>query len=43
MKNHSCDVEGDSDGHPVEVLLHDKVLMAMCILYLCVMFIILYL
>lgn len=40
---YSLDVEGDSDGDPVEVLLHDKVLMAMCILYLCVMFIILYL
>lgn len=29
---YSLDVEGDSDGDPVEVLLHDKVLMAMGVL-----------
>lgn len=40
---YSLDVEGDSDGDPVEVLLHDKVLMLLCVLYLAVMFLILYL
>lgn len=40
---YSLDIEGDSDGDPVEVLLHDKVLLALCILYLAVMFAILYL
>lgn len=39
---YSLDVEGDSDGDPVEVLIHDKVLLALCVLYLSVMFIILY-
>lgn len=39
---YSMDVEGDSDGDPVEVLLHDKILMFLCALYLAVMFIILY-
>jgi len=36
-------IEGESDGDPVEVLLHDKVLLALCGLYLAVMFMILYL
>lgn len=40
---YSLDVEGESDGDPVEVLLHDKVLLALCVLYLAVMFMILYL
>lgn len=40
---YSMDIEGDSDGDPVEVLLHDKVLLALCILYLAAMFMILYL
>lgn len=40
---YSLDVEGDSDGDPVEVLLHDKFLMILCMLYLAVMFMILYL
>lgn len=40
---YSLDIEGDSDGDPVEVLLHDKVLLALCVLYLAVMFAILYL
>ena len=39
---YSLAVEGDSDGDPVEVLLHDKVLLALCVLYLAVMFVILY-
>lgn len=36
------DVEGDSDGDPVEVLLHDRTLLALCALYLAVMFFLLY-
>ncbi len=40
---YSLDIEGESDGDPVEVLLHDKVLLTLCVLYLAVMFIILYL
>lgn len=40
---YSLDIEGDFDGDPVEVLLHDKVLLALCILYLGFMFVILYL
>lgn len=40
---YSFDIEGESDGDPVEVLLHDKVLLALCILYFAVMFMILYL
>lgn len=39
---YSLNIEGDSDGDPVEVLLHDKVLLALCILYLTIMFVILY-
>ena len=40
---YSLDIEGESDGDPVEVLLHDKILLALCVLYLAVMFMILYL
>ena len=40
---YSLDVEGESDGDPVEVLLHDKVLLVLCLLYFFVMFAILYL
>lgn len=39
---YSMDIEGDSDGDPVEVLLHDKVLLALCIVYVAIMFILLY-
>ena len=39
---YGLDIERDSDGDPVEVLLHDKVLLGLCILYLSVMFLILY-
>lgn len=39
---YSLDIEGGSDGDPVEVLLHDKGLLLMCVLYLAVMFAILY-
>ncbi len=40
---YSLDVEGESDGDPVEVLLHDKALIALCVVYLAAMFAILYL
>ncbi len=40
---YSMTVEGDSDGDPVEVLLHDKVLMVLCAIYLVSMAAILYL
>jgi len=40
---YSLDIEGESDGDPVEVLLHDKVLLTLFVLYLAVMFAILYL
>lgn len=40
---YSMSVEGDSDGDPVEVLLHDKILLVLCMMYLAVMFLILYL
>lgn len=39
---YSIDVEGDSDGDPVEVLLHDRLLLLLCFLYFSVMFVILY-
>lgn len=39
---YSMDIEGDSDGDPVEVLLHDKFLLILFGLYLTVMFFILY-
>lgn len=39
---YSLDIEGESDGDPVEVLLHDKVLLALCAVYLATMFAILY-
>lgn len=40
---YSINIEGDSDGDPVEVLLHDKVLLGLCAIYLTIMFLILYL
>lgn len=40
---YSLDVEGESDGDPVEVLLHDKMLIVLCVLYSMIMFAILYL
>lgn len=40
---YSLDIEGESDGDPVEILLHDKVLLALCVIYLAIMLMILYL
>ncbi|MBQ7668713.1 MAG: decaprenyl-phosphate phosphoribosyltransferase [Clostridia bacterium] len=39
---YSLTIEGNSDGDPVEVLLHDKILALMCIVYLIIMFALLY-
>lgn len=39
---YSMDVEGDSDGDPVEVLLHDRLLLVLCLIYFACMFTILY-
>lgn len=33
LMSYSLDVEGNSDGDPVEVILHDKILMGILILY----------
>ena len=35
-------VEGESDGDPVEVVLHDKVLLLFCLIYVVVLFLVLY-
>ncbi len=39
---YSMDIEGDSDGDPVEVVIRDKVLMLMCAAYAALMLILLY-
>lgn len=39
---YSLNIEGESDGDPVEVLIHDKVLLTLCVLYAASMFMILY-
>lgn len=39
---YSMTVEGNSDGDPVEVLIHDKVLLGLCALYLILMTVLLY-
>lgn len=40
---YSLDIEGESDGDPVEVLLRDKALLFLCAMYLAAMFMLLYL
>lgn len=42
MMKYSMHVEGDSDGDPVEVLMHDRGLLVLCLLYFFAMFMILY-
>lgn len=39
---YSLTVEGNNDGDPVEVLMHDKVLLGLCFVYLALMFTLLY-
>ncbi len=40
---YSLNIEGNSDGDPVEVLVHDKALLALCAVYALLMAGILYL
>ena len=40
---YTLDIESGSDGDPVEVLLHDKILLVLCLIFLAVMALILYL
>lgn len=40
---YSLIIEGESDGDPIEVLLHDKLLLILCLIYILLMFVILYL
>lgn len=42
VMKYNLNIEGDSDGDPVEVLVHDKVLLILCAVYLLTMFWILY-
>ena len=42
IMKYSMDIEGDSDGDPVEVLVHDRFLMVLCLIYLLSMLAILY-
>ena len=42
IMKYSMDIEGDSDGDPVEVLVHDHFLMVLCLIYLLSMLAILY-
>ena len=39
---YSLDIEGSSDGDPVEVLFHDKLLIGMVALYVIILVVILY-
>lgn len=42
LMKYSLNIEGDSDGDPVEVLLHDKLLIALTFLYAAAVFVLLY-
>lgn len=42
IMKYSLNVEGNSDGDPVEVLIHDKVLLILCTVFLMAVFLILY-
>lgn len=39
---YSMDVEGESDGDPVEVLLHDRMLLILCLVFFLIMFFVFY-
>ena len=39
---YSMDIEGESDGDPVEVIVHDKVIMALGLVYVLCLIMILY-
>ena len=40
---YSMNIEGNADGDPVEVLLHDRILLLLCVVYLAIMLLVLYL
>lgn len=42
LMRYSLNIEGDSDGDPVEVVLHDKILILLCMLYAVCMVLLLY-
>lgn len=42
MMKYSLNIEGDSDGDPVEVLLHDKYLLILALLYISLIILIIY-
>lgn len=42
LMRYSLDIEGDSDGDPVEVILHDKILIGMLVAYAAWLFLLLY-
>lgn len=42
LMKYSLDIEGNSDGDPVEVLIHDKILLIFCCIYTLCMIILLY-
>ena len=42
MMKYSMDIEGESDGDPIEVILRDKVLISLVIVYALVICILLY-
>lgn len=42
MMRYSLDVERDSDGDPVEVILHDQIIMGLITSYTLIIFILLY-
>lgn len=42
LMRYSLDIEGDSDGDPVDVMLHDKMLMGIGLVYIVCMFVLIY-
>lgn len=43
LMRYSLDIEGESDGDPVEVILHDKILIGLILIYAICIFSLLYL
>ena len=39
---YTMNIEGESDGDPVEVLLKDKTLLLLCLIYLSIMLVLIY-
>lgn len=42
MMKYSLDVEGESDGDPIEVIVHDKILIALVLLFAIILFMLIY-